>query len=1592
MSDEVKAVLTLDDAGFTIKVRQAGENLLTLDKRLSDTGKASKALEGVVKETTSSLNNADKSSKALGSTLEALQKRFREVQDQTANYAGVGNAAAKTLNDVATSSERAALAHTHAAAGADAYRVALDALKPSMRGAQTGAATLAEVQTAAAKTAVAALKLEGEERIAALGREKQLNEQTVAGRRRTLQDLRELERQFRAQALGKDAEADAAGARKVKGSAAERDALRAEANRFAQNAEIARQSIVKLEAELTSLAGTTKARTAEIEQQIGAIRQQMQLEERAAEKAKQDQIELNRLKRERIAMSRAETEARAINSQMDREAARHARDMLNTWKAIGQLAAGAKLNSFLGGSREDGSELQKAEFALRALKMPIEQTKETLDRAWDTSKVLGYVAATDALRASLAGIGGLGGTPAGSKEEKLERVITPLALQASQNLKNMFTNRPERVEDEIRNIYGLIEARGQTSDIEASKRTVELYQKIVVATQGKLTIQDLETFFRRTMANAPQISDDGLLKLVALMDQAKVSGGGGGSSGAGSGVSTIGTAVRMIQKMMDGGLKTVSAAEIFTNAGLIDSEQFMGADARTMQRELRRLPLNLGTLPQTDPVEAMRVITDKFYGYMMKPENVKKYFGDADVNDPEARRSAISKLINQLGFSSTAAAILSVNADPRVMRRSDLQFETARNSMSIDEAKDMVSGGYAQAVDEFSASWKNLKTVLGESVLPILTSILDGFTSIVKAGAEFFQNSGKVGEFAAQWTTVGLQLGAVVLTAKGLLGIFGMMGGSVSAGALLAGTGIGKLSGAIMGLGSFLMRWLLAVPGAFLVGFDLGGVIAKLEVGGYQISTWAAKLAELIVASFKGMSYRIAQVFTFGSWDAYFKDLEKENKDRYNQQNDPNYGRVLPQTSSVMLDTSKGGATFAFDPLAALTGPQRAAPSEMDKRSTNNLAPLDYPDRIGARAIQEVSRKEREREDQIKLGAGAPRQPRELEDRYAGEMARNASSIARARREYGNLGGGDLEPGDQAMANARDAFIAMWTSGSLDKGGDANKREFLTQGSGFVPGAQYSVEQAEKFIDFENEKVRAMIKSIAAIETYQNALKSLDSVTKRQQNAATDLQAAEDRRDGAVARRSAGMVALEREFNRARVTIQRTAGELDAFNRVADVGLYQRAVADLLNFTTDLEESIKPIFATEQEQITAEQDRTLRKTNEIGERRIKEATDRYDAALAAIARGETKDANGNALNKDEEVRKYEKAVGDARTALDRFGDAQARIRADALGGPVLQTLKSWGDGYRQLQGAQNDWLNSLASGIDRVLSGGKFGFKEFFLSIARDLQQILTRGLISDGLRGLFQGSSVNEGPGFASRAISGVGSFIGGMFGGAQGAGSEDKAVDGLGKAAKDATGALNTMEQKGVRTTTQGLVSQAAAYVANLLGLTAQTSATGSQAAATFVQTLAMENLTFWTNQAAAAMATAATSSTASSFFANGGIMSSSGSLPLNFYENGGIANSPQVAIFGEGRMNEAYVPLPDGRSIPVTLKNSDSSRSAVAGNSVEININVATDGSVSETSASESATSADYRAFAGNLKAAVIGVITEQQRPGGVLYGSG
>jgi len=107
----------------------------------------------------------------------------------------------------------------------------------------------------------------------------------------------------------------------------------------------------------------------------------------------------------------------------------------------------------------------------------------------------------------------------------------------------------------------------------------------------------------------------------------------------------------------------------------------------------------------------------------------------------------------------------------------------------------------------------------------------------------------------------------------------------------------------------------------------------------------------------------------------------------------------------------------------------------------------------------------------------------------------------------------------------------------------------------------------------------------------------------------------------------------------------------------------------------------------------------------------------------------------------------------------------------------------------------------------------------------------------------------------------------------------------------------------------------------------------------------------------------------------FANGGIMTANGSMPLKRYANGGIATSPQLAMFGEGSTPEAYVPLPDGRSIPVKMKGT------VGGGDIIVNVeaggsNVQGDGN-------------QAKALGAAIGAAVQAEIIKQKKPGGLLY---
>tara|TARA_R100000278_G_scaffold42874_1_gene37695 strand:- start:1443 stop:5180 length:3738 start_codon:yes stop_codon:yes gene_type:complete len=113
--------------------------------------------------------------------------------------------------------------------------------------------------------------------------------------------------------------------------------------------------------------------------------------------------------------------------------------------------------------------------------------------------------------------------------------------------------------------------------------------------------------------------------------------------------------------------------------------------------------------------------------------------------------------------------------------------------------------------------------------------------------------------------------------------------------------------------------------------------------------------------------------------------------------------------------------------------------------------------------------------------------------------------------------------------------------------------------------------------------------------------------------------------------------------------------------------------------------------------------------------------------------------------------------------------------------------------------------------------------------------------------------------------------------------------------------------------------------------------------------------------------------------SFFglANGGIVK--GGFRSAAYANGGIARRPTIGLIGEGRYDEAVVPLPDGKSIPVSMPGGGMQQNNVT-------VNVAVD---SEGNGSTEVESGQQGADLGRMVAAAVQrELINQKRAGGIL----
>ncbi len=337
----------------------------------------------------------------------------------------------------------------------------------------------------------------------------------------------------------------------------------------------------------------------------------------------------------------------------------------------------------------------------------------------------------------------------------------------------------------------------------------------------------------------------------------------------------------------------------------------------------------------------------------------------------------------------------------------------------------------------------------------------------------------------------------------------------------------------------------------------------------------------------------------------------------------------------------------------------------------------------------------------------------------------------------------------------------------------------------------------------------------------------------------------------------------------------------------------------------------------------------------------------------------------------------------------------------------------------QIESTWTDLFSGLTDVLTDFVINGKMSFSSLSQSILKDITNMVVKSQITLPLMNMLGMGTTNAGNAQSGNLMNSVASAIanqGVQLGNSGGSvANGDKSV---GEATKETASGVNSMGQasqnaasgliqavngvwdwtKSLFTGTDATKDQTKAVNSSILSMGNLSTAAGALAA-TFAMVGASSSssssrwLNFGLSLASTAVSAWAGSSTPSGSkpnvkkHANGGIFGREGVVPLRAYQKGGIATSPQLAMFGEGSMNEAYVPLPDGRTIPVTLSAESAGKST--GNAVSpvsIQINVTKDGRTSESSSGSE--SSLWNGAARQIKSIVLETIAEEKRSGGSL----
>lgn len=557
--------------------------------------------------------------------------------------------------------------------------------------------------------------------------------------------------------------------------------------------------------------------------------------------------------------------------------------------------------------------------------------------------------------------------------------------------------------------------------------------------------------------------------------------------------------------------------------------------------------------------------------------------------------------------------------------------------------------------------------------------------------------------------------------------------------------------------------------------------------------------------------------------------------------------------------------------------------------------------------------------------------------------------------------------------------------------------------------------------DRENGNLQASDSELGALaglkaqkEEVDRLAKSLISLNREEEKIKTtraELLARYDDPLGAENSKT-GVFELEQALQTLGKTLTETGRASDEFRTKSASLISKQAVNDYLDFVSQLKEKSKDLtidlMPYESDRLRATQQRELadldRQYRVRRDKLTKEVADKENAN-ALIARS---DADYFAYRQQIAQRQY----NEARPLLE-------------------QTLVEWTNVYSQMNHITDNWAQQGMDAWVNFTTTGKFEWRNMLANMLTDASRFMSQ----IGFGQLFKGLATPDAAGtggftqWLSSAVSKVQQMLGmtagtggtttpaadaasaagtigtNVLGAMSGTGAEGaaaKAIAGAGNSASALTSSLNTLGKDTIGVSsgfiantvaTSGLTDAVgASTVSTVTGMltdqaadAATLSASSSATMEMILMSIALQGASASLYALAAAASTAAATSTATAAFADGGIMTGAGSVPLKKYARGGIATRPQLALFGEGSMAEAYVPLPDGRSIPVTMQG-DMKGATGGANIVNISINVNENG---QASTSKSGMDTDrWSSMANQIVSLVDDRINNATRNGGIL----